>query len=63
MENHAQDQQNYPRRKEELIGLVCKNVPLYDKSSSDYSNVPFISVATAFCVVYTEEKLAAHLLR
>ena len=26
-----------------LTELVCENVPLYDRSSSEYSNVPFVS--------------------
>ena len=28
---------------EQLIDLVRENVPLYDQSSSDYRNAPFIS--------------------
>ena len=44
---------------EQIIELVCENVPLHDQSSSDYSNAPFISLTVAFCVVYTGEKLAA----
>ena len=43
----------------EPVELVRKNVPLYDQqSSSDYSNVPFISMTAAVCVAYTKEKLA-----
>ena len=47
---------------EQLTELVRGNVPLYDQSSSDYSNEPFISMTAAFCVVYTKEKLAVLLL-
>ena len=44
---------------EQLIELVYENVLLYDQSSSDYSNAPFISMTATFSVVYTKEKLAA----
>ena len=43
----------------QLIELVREKIPLYDQSSSDYSNAPLISMTAAFCVVYTKEKLAA----
>ena len=44
---------------EQYTELVHENVPLYDQSSSDYSNAPFVSKTAAFCVVHTNGKLAA----
>ena len=40
---------------EQLTELVRGNVPLYDQSSSDYSNAPFISLTANF-VLFTQKK-------